>query len=103
MMNPRPVESLIQELRMHRLALDLKCQELQRMQAETEESRDHYRELYESIPIGYATVDVTGRIYDMNPAGVSLLGIDQARQSNTSTPSSPTTTAMRLSDFSAKG
>ncbi|HEU4505790.1 MAG TPA: PAS domain S-box protein, partial [Nitrospira sp.] len=82
MMNPQPVESLIQELRMHRLALELKCQELQRMQAETEESRNHYRELYESIPIGYATVDVTGRIYDMNPAGVSLLGIDQARQSN---------------------
>ena len=51
MMNPQPVESLIQELRMHRLALDLKCQELQRMQAETEESRDHYSELYESIPI----------------------------------------------------
>ena len=82
MMNPQPVESLIQELRMHRLALELQCQELQRMQAETEESRDHYRELYESIPIGYTTVDVSGRIYDMNPAGVSLLGIDQAHQSN---------------------
>lgn len=81
-MNPQPGESLVQELRVRQLELELKCQDLQRMQAETEESRNRYRELYESIPIGYATVDLTGRIYDVNPAGVSLLGIDHARQSN---------------------
>lgn len=69
-------ESLVHELRVHQIELELQCQELQRAQAEVEESRNRYRELYESIPIGYVTIDDKGRIYDMNPAGAASLGID---------------------------
>ena len=61
---------------MHQIELELQCQELQRAQAETEDSRNRYRELYESIPIGYATIDVAGKIYDLNPSGALLLGVD---------------------------
>ena len=68
-------ESLVHELRVHQIELELQCQELQRAQAEAEESRNRYRELYESIPIGYLTIDDAGRIYDVNPAGAALLGI----------------------------
>ncbi|HEY7128888.1 MAG TPA: ATP-binding protein, partial [Nitrospira sp.] len=57
-------------------------QELQRAQAETEESRNRYQELYESIPIGYATIDIAGRIHDLNPAGATLLGIETPRKFN---------------------
>ena len=64
---PQNVESLVQELRVHQVELELQCQELHRLQAEAEESRNRYRELYESIPIGYATIDVTGKIHDVNP------------------------------------
>src|SRR6476659_4194534 len=77
---PQNVESLVHELRVHQVELELQCQELQRAQAEAEESRNRYRELYESIPIGYATIDVTGRIHDVNPAGASLLGVDPTRE-----------------------
>src|SRR6478752_3455905 len=63
---PQNVESLVQEL--HRL------------RAEAEESRNRYRELYESIPIGYATIDVTGTIHDVNPAGAALLGVDPTHE-----------------------
>ena len=73
-------ESLVQELRVHQIELELQCQELQRAQAEVEESRNRYRELYESIPIGYVTIDATGRIYDLNPAGAALLGIDSDKR-----------------------
>ena len=73
-------ESLVHELRVHQIELELQCQELQRAQAEVEESRNRYRELYESIPIGYVTIDDTGRIYDLNPAGAALLGIDSDKR-----------------------
>ena len=73
-------ESLVHELRVHQIELELQCQELQRAQAEVEESRNRYRELYESIPIGYVTIDDTGRLYDLNPAGAALLGIDSDKR-----------------------
>jgi PAS domain S-box-containing protein len=74
---PQNVESLVHELRVHQIELELQCQELQRAQLEVEESRDRYRELYESIPLGYLTIDCTGKIYDINPAGDSLLGFER--------------------------
>ncbi len=77
---PQNVESLVHELRVHQVELELKCQELHRLQAEAEESRNRYRELYESIPIGYATIDVTGKIHDVNPAGAALLGVDSTHE-----------------------
>ena len=51
-MEPQNVEELVHELRVHQIELELQCQELQRAQAEVEESRDRYRDLYEAIPIG---------------------------------------------------
>ena len=77
---PQNVESLVHELRVHQVELELQCEELHSLQAEAEESRNRYRELYESIPIGYATIDVTGKIHDVNPAGASLLGLDPTRE-----------------------
>ena len=73
-------ESLVHELRVHQIELELQCQELQRAQADVEESRNRYRELYESIPIGYATIDASGRVYDLNPAGAALLGVDSDKR-----------------------
>jgi PAS domain S-box-containing protein len=58
----------------HQLELEMQNQELQRSRHEVEESRDRYRELYESLPLGYATIDLSGQIYDLNPAGTKLLG-----------------------------
>jgi PAS domain S-box-containing protein len=71
------VKALVQELRVHQIELELQCHELQRAQAEVGESRNRYLELYESIPVGYVTIDSDGRIYDLNPMGVSLLGLER--------------------------
>jgi PAS domain S-box-containing protein len=75
-LNPENVEALAHELRVHQIELQLQNHELQRTRDEAEQSRDRYRELYESIPVGFATIDCEGRIYDVNPAGASLLGIE---------------------------
>lgn len=77
---PQDVESLVQELRVHQIELELQCQELQHAQTDIEESRDRYRELYESLPMGYLSVDAAGLIYDVNPAGESLFGIGPHRK-----------------------
>ena len=77
---PQNVESLVHELRVHQIELELQCQELQRAQVEIEESRNRYRALYESIPIGYVTIDASGRIYDLNPAGAALLGLPSSKR-----------------------
>lgn len=74
-MTPQNVETLVHELRVHQIELELQCQQLQLAHHEVEESRDRYRELYESIPLGYLTIDCSGNIYDLNPAGASLLGL----------------------------
>ena len=69
---PQNVEMLVQELRVHQIELELQCQELQRAQAEVEESRDRYRELYESIPIGYITIDSDGMVAVPNGPGLGV-------------------------------
>jgi PAS domain S-box-containing protein len=68
------VDVLVHELRVHEVELELQCQELRVAQAELEASRNRYRELYESVPVGYVTMNRQGRILDLNPAGVDLLG-----------------------------
>ncbi len=74
-LTPHDVETLVHELRVHQIELELQCQELQRAHEEAEESRNRYQELYESVPLGYVTIDASGSVYDLNPAGVSLLGL----------------------------
>ena len=100
-LTPHNVETLVQELRVHQIELELQCQELQRAHAEAEESRNRYRDLYESIPLGYVTIDAEGNIYDLNPVGASLLGIGIERHSTTFSLSSPMATGTRPFSFAA--
>lgn len=74
--SPEHVQALVHELQVHQIELEMQNQDLRRAHIEAEQSRDRYRELYESIPIGYATIDADGRIYDLNPEGRRLLGVD---------------------------
>lgn len=74
---PESVEALVHELHVHEIELQIQCDELQKAHLEAEESYSRYRELYESIPVGYVTVDMAGRIHDLNPAGASLLGVER--------------------------
>lgn len=70
---PEKVKAVLHELQVHQIELELQCNELHRTQVQLEESRDTYRELYESIPVGHVTLDRDGRIYDLNPTATALL------------------------------
>jgi len=72
-LKPENVTALVHELQVHQIELEMQCHELRRAQSELEESRDTYRELYESIPIGYVTLDRDGKMYDVNPSAMALL------------------------------
>ena len=67
------LEGLLYELQVHQIELEMQCRQLQESQCETEESRNNYRDLYESIPIGFTTIDASGGLRDINPAGALLL------------------------------
>lgn len=72
-LKPENAAALAHELQVHQIELEMQNHELRLAQAELEESRNTYRELYDSMPVGYVTLDRDGRLYDMNPTAMALL------------------------------
>jgi chemotaxis family two-component system sensor kinase Cph1 len=80
--DPGPAESLstqdfstlVHELRIHQIELELQNEELRSSQTQLEEIGDKYRELYDSAPVGYVTMDTEGLIQEINLRGADLLG-----------------------------
>ena len=71
------MHSLIHELQVHQIELEMQNDELRRFQNEIEESRNKYSHLYDFAPIGYFTVKKQGIIEQANLTGATLLGIDR--------------------------
>lgn len=65
--------TLMHELQVYQVELEMQCEEMRQAQVELEESRNRYAELYESIPVGYFTFDEQGSVEEVNPAGCSML------------------------------
>ncbi|MGY6274512.1 PAS domain-containing sensor histidine kinase [Methylomonas sp. MgM2] len=72
------LQQLLYEFQVHQIELELQNQELKIAQQELQLSRDHYAHLYQSAPIGYLTLNDSGRILMANPAATRLLGADPA-------------------------
>src|SRR6476646_4433994 len=65
---------LIKELQMHQLELEIQNRELRETQQQLTRSRVRYADLYDFSPIGYASIDESGVIEEINIAGGKLLG-----------------------------
>lgn len=77
---PKPAETMLHELLVHKFELEMQIEELKRTYAELEETRDRYLDYYDGAPVGYLTVDREGRIAESNLTGAALLGFEQSGQ-----------------------
>jgi PAS domain S-box-containing protein len=76
---PKDIEALalIHGLQVHQVELEMQNEELRKAQAEIEESRTKYSDLYDFSPAGYFTFNQAGEILEVNLTGASFLGVDR--------------------------
>ncbi|HEX3034302.1 MAG TPA: PAS domain S-box protein [Thermodesulfobacteriota bacterium] len=71
------IRSLVHELRVHQIELEMQNEELHRAQMELQESKGKYADLYDFAPIGYFTLDNNNLIQELNLAGTALLSSER--------------------------
>ena len=77
-MPPADVESVIQELRVHQIELEMQNDELRRTQMELEASRGKYFDLYDLAPVGYFFLNEKGIIMEANLTAAVLLSQERS-------------------------
>ncbi len=72
------IKALCHELEVHQIELEMQNEELLRAQVELAASEEKYWDLYEFAPIGYLTLEGSGKILEANLAAASILGLERA-------------------------
>ena len=68
--------SLIHELQVHQVELEMQNEELRRAQRELEVSRDRFFWLFNQAPLGYVTLDGAGIVHQVNQTLADMLGAE---------------------------
>jgi len=89
-MSEAEVRRLAHELQVHQIELRMQNDDLREVQAELEQSRDRYNDLYDFAPVGYLTLDAKQCVREANLTIATQLGIER-----------PTLLGRRFSDFVA--
>ena len=72
------IRQLRETLEVEKLILEAEQQSLAEAQQELESSRDRYADLFDFAPIGFATLDASGAITNLNLTGANLLGWERS-------------------------
>jgi PAS domain S-box-containing protein len=78
-MSPTELQRVIHELQIHQIELEMQNETLRVTQRELEQSEERYRELFDSGPMGYVSIDAMGRVVSVNQAALLLLGLERAK------------------------
>ncbi|MDO9237035.1 MAG: histidine kinase [Aquabacterium sp.] len=73
-MNEPRVRSLMHDLKVHEVELEMQNEELRRIQIDLALARDRYVNLYDFSPVGYFTLDGHGAIIEVNLTGSTMMG-----------------------------
>jgi len=68
---------LLEELALYQFELEMQNEQLRKAQAELEEARSRYADLYDFAPVGYFTFDRSGLILEANLTGADMLGVER--------------------------
>lgn len=68
------VKKLVHELQVHQIELEMQNEELQRAYQTAETALKKYTMMYDFAPTGYFTLDLDGRICELNFSGAEMLG-----------------------------
>lgn len=77
--SPDEMRTLIHELSVYQVELELQHEELQQSRNDFEMRLAHYTDLYDFSPVGYLTLARDGRIVEVNLTGAKMLGVDRSR------------------------
>ena len=69
--------SLVHELRVHQIELEMQNEELHRAQVAAEEQTLKYYELFDAAPVGYVSIDDQGLVTEANLTATKLLGVER--------------------------
>ncbi len=69
--------SLLHELQVHQIELEMQNEELKRARLEAEDALAKYSDLYDFAPIGLFTLDGQGVILESNLVGSTILGVER--------------------------
>jgi PAS domain S-box-containing protein len=73
------VKSLVHELQVHQVELEMQNDELRRAEREAELARTQYQRLFDLAPVSYLTVSTEGHIERANRAASLLFGVEPSR------------------------
>jgi two-component system, sensor histidine kinase len=74
-LSPEEIRQKLHELQVHQIELEMQNVELRAAQAELEESRARYFDLYDLAPVGYCTLSEQGLLLEVNLTAATLLGV----------------------------
>ncbi|WP_375417545.1 PAS domain S-box protein [uncultured Hymenobacter sp.] len=77
--SPDELQRLVQELQIHQIELEMQNEELLLAQAEVQQARAQYVDLYDFAPVGYVTLSAAGLIEQLNLSAARLLGTSRQR------------------------
>ena len=74
----KKAKTLMHELEVHQIELEMQNQELRETQHHLEDARDRYTDLFDFAPIGYLVLDEKGVIENINLTACTMMGTERS-------------------------